>query len=226
MTTCRHAVVFGVLAVSCLVVHLHAEEKDRFSRWEKEIAALEKQDQDRPPPKGGIVFVGSSSIRLWNLAKSFPDLDVINRGFGGSEMADSVHFAPRLVLKHQPRLVVVYAGDNDLAAGKTPEQVSEAFKALVAVIHKELPRARVVFIPIKPSVARWKLIDKIRQANSLVEKVCKQDERLVYVDTFTPMLGEDAKPRAELFAKDGLHLNEKGYALWSSILKPILAEKK
>jgi lysophospholipase L1-like esterase len=141
-------------------------------------------------------------------------------------MADSTHFASRLVVKHEPRLVVVYAGDNDLAAGKTPEQVTEDFKALVAVIHKDLPKTRIVFLPIKPSIARWKLIDKIRQANSLVQKVCEQDDKLTYVDTFTPMLGEDAKPRAELFAKDGLHLNEKGYALWSSILKPILTEKK
>src|SRR5262245_43560052 len=145
-----------------------AQDKQDFSRWEKAIAAFEQQDQEKPPPKSAVIFTGSSSIRGWNLAKSFPGLDVVNRGFGGSQIADSVHFAPRTVLKHQPRMVVLYAGDNDLNAGKSPEQVAADFEAFVQVIHKDLPKTRVAFISIKPSLARWKIVDKVQKANALV----------------------------------------------------------
>jgi lysophospholipase L1-like esterase len=166
--------------------------------------------------------VGSSSIRLWDLPKSFPDLDVINRGFDGSEIADSEHFASRIILKHEPRMVVLYAGDNDIAAGKTPEQVLGDFKAFVKTVLKGLPKTRIAFISIKPSIRRWALVDKIRKANVLIETYCKQGEALLYIDVAKPMLGNDGKPRSELFAKDGLHLNETGYALWAMVLKPHL----
>src|SRR6516164_10408221 len=104
-----------------------AEEKADFSRWEKDIAAFERRDRDKPPPKNAVLFVGSSSIRLWDLPKSFAGVEVINRGFGGSHLADVVHFAPRIVLPYEPRLIVLYAGDNDIAAGKTPERVHADF---------------------------------------------------------------------------------------------------
>jgi lysophospholipase L1-like esterase len=199
-----------------------ADDKPGFARWEKTIAALEQEDKKNPPPKSAIVFVGSSGIRLWDLKKSFPDLEVINRGFGGSQLADSVHFAPRLVTKHAPRLVVLYAGDNDIAFGKTPEQVAADFKALIQAIHKDLPRTKVIFLSIKPSVLRWKLRDKMQKANALIEAECRKDDRLTYVDISKPMLGDDGKPRKELFRSDGLHLNEKGYEMWSSLLRPYL----
>jgi lysophospholipase L1-like esterase len=163
---------------------------------------------------------------MWKLDKSFPGETVLNRGFGGSHLIDSVELAPRLVLKHQPRLVVLYAGDNDLGSGKTPEKVLADFKAFVAVVHKELPKTRIAYISVKPSIARWKLVDKIKQFNALVQAECKSDERLVFLDVFTPMLGEDGKPRPELFIKDGLHMNEKGYEIWAGLVKPIMSTKK
>jgi lysophospholipase L1-like esterase len=201
---------------------VRGEDKRDFSVWEKAIAAFEKQDQQKPPPKDAVLFVGSSSIRRWDLSKSFPELDVINRGFGGSQLADSSHFAPRIVLKYEPRVVVLYAGDNDLAAGKSPEQVQADFQAFVRTVQKGLPKARIIFLSIKPSPLRRGLMDRMRKANALIEADCKKGERLLYVDVFTPMLGDDGKPRRELFINDGLHLNEKGYALWASILKPHL----
>jgi len=212
----------ALVTTSCLVRPVHPQDKPDFSRWERGIAAFEQQDKDKPPPKNAILFVGSSSIRLWNLAKSFPDLDAINRGFGGSHLADSVHFAPRIILKYQPRLIVVYAGDNDIAAGKTPEKVAADFQALVQVVQKDLPKTRIAYIAIKPSLLRWNLRNKMGQTNDLIEAQCKKDERLQYVDVVKPMLGADGKPRPELFAQDGLHLNDKGYELWASILKPYL----
>ena len=207
----------------CAVAPLPAEPpRDDFSRWEKDIAAFERRDRDPPPPKDAVVFVGSSSIRLWDLAKSFPGVATINRGFGGSELADSVHFASRIVTRYEPRLVVVYAGDNDIAAGKTPEQVHAAFRDFVRAVHKDLPKVRILYLSIKPSIARWKLVDRGRKANALIEKTCKEDDRLLYVDVSTPLLGEDGKPRPELFRRDGLHLNDKGYEVWASVLRPYL----
>jgi lysophospholipase L1-like esterase len=197
-------------------------EAPAFARWEKAIADFEERDRKQPPPKNAVLFVGSSSIRLWDLGKSFPGLDAINRGFGGSELADAVHFAPRIVLKYEPRVVVLYAGDNDLAAGKTPEKVFADFQDFVRAVHKALPKAKIIFLPVKPSPRRWPLVGKMRQLNDLVAAYCKRDERLLYVDVATPLLGEDGRPRAELFARDGLHLNERGYALWASILRPHL----
>jgi lysophospholipase L1-like esterase len=211
-----------VLAAGLLVRPGRADDQPKFAKWEKDIAAFEKRDQEKPPPKNGIVFVGSSSIRLWDLAKSFPGVNALNRGFGGSQLVDSVHFASRIVTKYEPRLVVLYAGDNDLAGGKSPEQVLADFQAFVTTVQKESPNTRIVYLSIKGSIARWKLIDKIRQTNVRIEDYCKQDERLRYVDVATPLLGTDGKPRAELFRKDGLHLNDMGYEVWAAAVKPHL----
>jgi lysophospholipase L1-like esterase len=199
-----------------------ADDRASVARWEKAIEAFERQDKEKPPPQHAILFAGSSSIRRWDLPKYFPDMDVINRGFGGSEIADSLHFAPRIILKHRPRIVVFYAGDNDIAAGKNPNRVFADFEAFVKAVHGELPKTRIAFVSIKPSILRWGLWDKMRKANSLIEAYCKQHDRLVYIDVAGPMLGDDGKPRPELFVTDGLHLNDKGYRLWASLIKPQL----
>jgi lysophospholipase L1-like esterase len=220
--TAAHAILLALVGLAAGLAPVSAEDKPDSARWEQAIAAFEKQDGDKPPPKNGFVFVGSSSIRFWDLAKSFPGLDVINRGFGGSQLADSVHFAPRLVLKHEPRLVLLYAGDNDLGFGKSPEQVHADFKEFVKVVHDKLPKTRIAFLSIKPSVLRWKLIDKIRKANALIEAECKADKRLVFIDVGSVLLDDDGKPRKELFLFDGLHLNARGYELWAEVVKPYL----
>lgn len=191
-------------------------------RWEPRIRQYEAADARQSPPKHGIVFLGSSSIVGWDVKEFFPDLPVVARGFGGSHLSCCIHYAPRITLPYEPKVVVVYAGDNDIASGKSPERVRDDFKRLVALIHEKLPKTRIVFIAIKPSLARWKLVDKMREANRLVQRVTEGDERLVYLDIDAPMIGADGKPRAELFRDDGLHLNEKGYRLWSSLLRPHL----
>ncbi len=197
-------------------------EARRFASWEPSIAAFERRDRERPPPENGIVFVGSSSIRLWDLPGSFPGLPVINRGFGGSQLADSVHFARRIVTRYRPRTVVLYAGDNDIAFGKAPEQVSADFRAFVGVVRRELPETKVIYLSIKPSIARWSLVGKMRRANALIEQFCRREPGLVYVDVATPLLDADGKPRRELFRADGLHLNANGYAVWAAVLRPYL----
>lgn len=223
--TCKLLAVaaFSVLALPPGVCpRLRAQAADRSARWEKAIAAFETKDKENPPPHRAVVFVGSSSIRFWDLGKSFPGADVINRGFGGSELADSVHFAPRIVVPYEPRTVVLYAGDNDLAAGKSPEQVAADFREFVKVVHAKLPKTRIVYLSIKPSIARWKIVDKGQKANELIAEQCKADERLTFLDVGTPLLGTDGKPRAELFKSDGLHLNAKGYEIWAGLVKPLL----
>ncbi len=190
--------------------------------YEKQIQAFEESDRTSPPPRDPILFVGSSSIRLWKLDQSFPGLPVLNRGFGGSRIADSVYFCERIVLKYHPRLIVFYAGDNDLAGGETPEKVHADFHAFVAKVHAGLPSTPIVYISIKPSIARWKLIDSVRKANCLIKQWSQSDPLLHFVDIEPTMLGPDGKPRPELFVKDGLHLNARGYALWSEQVAPFL----
>src|SRR5438094_7398035 len=128
---------------------------DQPDRWESAIRAVEEQDRMAPPPPGGNVFVGSSSIRFWKLADSFPDLACVNRGFGGSEMADSARYADRIVTPYKPRVVVLYAGDNDLALGKSPEAVRDDYKQFVAKVRAKLPDVKIVCIAVKPSLQRW-----------------------------------------------------------------------
>jgi lysophospholipase L1-like esterase len=191
-------------------------------RWAKDMAAFEQKDRESQPAPDGIVFVGSSSIRLWDLAQSFPGLPVINRGFGGSQLIDSVNHIDLLVLRHKPRVVVVYAGDNDLAGGKTPEDVVKDFAAFVAKVHAALPASKIAFIGIKPSIQRWALIDKVREANAGIRAVCQKDERLGFVEVDGPMLGWDEQPRKDLMVQDGLHLSPKGYQLWTTLVRPFL----
>ena len=193
--------------------------------WAKEMAAFTEQDQ-KAPAIGGVVFVGSSSIRLWDLAKYFPSLPAINRGFGGSQMIDSVNHADLLVIRHKPRTVIVYAGDNDLAAGKSPEQVSDDFKAFVAKIRSALPETRVAYIGIKPSIQRWAIVAKVRQTNALIRGYCDTDDRLGFIDVDGTMLGWDGKPRKDLFIEDGLHLSPKGYALWTVLVQPFVEDQR
>lgn len=190
-------------------------------KWAKEMAAFEEQDK-KDPAIGGIVFVGSSSIRLWDLSKSFPEMPVLNRGFGGSEIPDSVNHVDLLVIRHKPRTVIFYAGDNDIANKRTPEQVADDYKAFVTKVRAALPDTRIAFIGIKPSIQRWALIDKIRAANALVRKFAETDDHLGYIDVDGPMLGWDEKPRKDLFIADGLHMTPKGYEVWNALVRPFL----
>jgi lysophospholipase L1-like esterase len=193
------------------------------AQWENEIRAFEASDKTNPPPQHALLFVGSSSIRMWKtLAADFPGQPVINRGFGGSQIADSTAFAGRIIVPYKPRMVLLYAGDNDIAAGKSPETVAADYRAFVKKIELELPETRIAFISIKPSLARWKLVDKMREANALVKEFAATDRRQVFIDVFSPMLGPDGEPRRELFAPDGLHMNHQGYAIWAERIRPLL----
>jgi lysophospholipase L1-like esterase len=210
------AIFAGVmLAASTLV----AQQADQ---WERYVAAYDEADKASPPPKHEIVFVGSSTIRRWDVASYFPDLKIINRGIDGTELSDAVKYIDRLVLRHEPRLVVVYAGDNDIGSGKISEQVSVDFERFVRAVHTRLPQTRILYIGIKPSPLRWLQVDRMRLANQVIRSICERDDRLAFLDFDNLMLGWDEKPREELYAEDGLHLSPQGYQLWTAVLRQYL----
>jgi len=197
-----------------------------FAKWEKEVAAYERMDRTNPPPKGGLLFIGSSTIRLWKtLAQDFPNHDVINRGFGGTEIVDSTHFADRLIFPHRPRMIFIRAGGNDLWGGKTAEQVFTDFKEFVAEIHGKLPETEVVFISMSPSIARWKQADKEKAANTMIKEYTAEKPKLKYLETYDMVLGADGKPRPELFVADNLHFNAEGYKLLAERVRPYLPKQ-
>ena len=205
-----------------LIVLVQPSAADPFAKWEKNIAAIEKRLNDHPPRPGGVFFAGSSSIVKWDLKKSFPGQDYVNVGFGGSIIPDSTHFAPRILTSFKPGTIVFYAGDNDIAQNRKPEQVLHDFRAFVEAVRTDNPNCRVLFIAVKPSVARWKRFDEQKKANALVRDFCAKDQRLGYVDVVPLMLRSDGTPDPDLFVKDGLHLSPKGYELWTAAVNKAL----
>lgn len=196
-------------------------KKATVSRWENEISAFEARDKTNAPPSGAILFVGSSTIRKWTtLARDFPGKQVINRGFGGSEIADSTALAERIIFPYAPRMIVLYAGDNDLAAGKSPEKVFADFHAFIKKMHEHLPETRVAFISIKPCPLRWRLKDKVVEVNQKIAAI--RDDKLTFINVYPSMLGADGKPKPELFLADGLHPSAKCYDLWAKLITPYL----
>ena len=189
--------------------------------WNGAIDAFEASDRANPPPQHAVLFIGSSSIEHWkSVAADFPEVKVINRGFGGSELGDSTYFADRIIKPYHPRAIVLYAGDNDLYDGHTPQQVRDDFSAFVSTVRLFEPGVAIAFVSIKPSMARTALLPKIKQANELVREYAATQKNVAYIDTFTPMLGADGQPQPKWFIADGLHMNRTGYELWIGILKP------
>ena len=204
------------------VVAAPAARGQSMDRWEREVAAFEAADRVSAPSKGEIVFVGSSTIRLWDLAASFPDLKTINRGIISSEMSDAVRLVDRIVTPYAPRIVVVYAGDNDIM-GITSEQITINFERFVRAVHSRLPTTRILYIGIKPSLLRWGQVDRMRAANAMIEQFCQRDDRLGFVDVDHALLGWDEKPRPELYVEDGLHLSAAGYQILTALVRPFLS---
>jgi lysophospholipase L1-like esterase len=202
------------------------ETNHNYAKWEKEITAYELQDATNPPAKGSFVFIGSSTIRLWkSLASDYPGLPVVNRGFGGSQIVDSTHFAPRVVFPYAPRMVFLRAGGNDLWAGKSPEQVAADFKEFAETVHAQLPAAEIIFISQSPSLARWKQLDKEKTLNTLAADYVRGKSWLKYIETYDLVLGADGLPRAELFVADKLHFNAAGYQLLAARVRPYLPKE-
>lgn len=196
------------------------------AKWQKELNAFDAADRERLPAAGGVLFVGSSTIRMWpHIAQDFPQQPVvINRGFGGSTMEDASLFVQDLVVRYKPRLVLVYAGDNDLAENRTPMQVLESFARFANTVRTELPDTRIAYISIKPSPSREKLMAQMRETNNAIAAYLRRMPNTEFIDVYTPMLGTDGRPRPELFRADQLHMTDEGYRLWQSLIASHLAE--
>jgi len=192
------------------------------ARWTDALADFDAADRAAPPRTGEVVFIGSSTIAGWDVANAFPGSRVINRGVWGSTLTDIVRRLDRLVIPYAPRLLVVYAGENDINAGMTSEQVAVEFERLVAYVHTALPRTRILYVGIKPTPARWLQVHRMRAANDIIREFCAHDDRLAFLEVDGVMLGWDEHPRKELFVDDGLHLSKDGYTLWSMLVRPFL----
>jgi len=221
----KHVVLWALLAAATLCYAEGDGPADPDpNRFAKDIDSFAAWDSKNAVPAKPILFVGSSSIRMWRTHDSFPDLPVINRGFGGSHISDVIHFAERIVLPYKAKTIVFYAGDNDVAGGKSAERLLADFRRFVALVHNDLPHTRIVFITIKPSGSRWSLWPEMNRANGLIRDFSQKDKRLFFADLARPLLTADGAPDKDMFLKDRLHLNARGYAVWTRALAPVLRQ--
>ncbi|UFH56113.1 GDSL-type esterase/lipase family protein [Spirosoma sp. KNUC1025] len=191
--------------------------------FENEIRAFEKADSTSPPPRNAIVFTGSSSIRLWeNLSEYFPNKTILNRGFGGSKLPDVLRYADRIIIPYQPKQIVLYAGENDVAAGQTGQQTYESFVALFEHVRQKLPNVPFTFISLKPSPSRRKVFPEMDKANQLINDYLRKQRNTEFVDIRPVMLTPGGQPVPELFKSDSLHMLPAGYQRWASVLRPYL----
>jgi len=208
---------------------LYQAKREDPERWEKEISAIESQ-YSTFKPTGRIVFLGSSSVRLWEtLEKDMAPFDVLNHGFGGSKVVDSTYYLNRLVYPFKPKALVMFTGTNDINGikgnSKSGEQVFFSVVNLVETYHEMYPKVPLFYISITPTPSRWTVWKDADTANQLITKYAEKNPYLTFIDTTDAFLGTSGKPMKKLYSKDQLHLNEDGYALWASIIKPVLEEK-
>lgn len=203
------------------------EEKtiwDPETKWAGAVAEFAKKDAENPPPEGAVVFYGSSSMRMWELERHFSKRTVVNRGFGGSTTPDAVHFAERWVVPLKPSCILLYEGDNDIKNGHSADEVVANFRALMKIFESKLPGTPVIYVPIKPSIARFTMWPEMVKANRQIEALAAERDDLHYADIVTPMLDFNGLPKSFLFMADGLHLNDVGYTVWTAVIEPMLAD--
>ena len=213
----------GALIIQLLVFNAYAQDDDK---WAGEIDAFSKLDSISAPPASGLVlFTGSSSIRMWqNPQSDFNNDKIINRGFGGSQIIDLIENFDQIIFKYKPERIVIYAGDNDVAAGKSADQVYGDFCTLYGMVKAKLPHSKLIYIAIKPSLARWYLWTEMLQANTKINGFLADKENAWFVDIYSPMIGLDGKPDNKYFIDDGLHMTKAGYELWTAVLSPYLVK--
>jgi lysophospholipase L1-like esterase len=187
------------------------------------MAEFARIDASSPSSDGSVLFVGSSSIRLWKtLEEDFPGVSPVNRGFGGSHISDSIVHFDRLVAPHNPRMIVLYAGTNDIASGKSPEEVAADFREFCTIVHKAKPGAEIAFISLQFAPSRWHLREKMAVTNAYITAYCAADPRKMFVDSNAVTMTPEGQPRPELYVDDQLHMNAAGYAVWTRLLRPVV----
>jgi len=198
-------------------------QKPISDRFEGEIQKFEALDKENDFTKNGIVFTGSSSIRMWStLEKDMEGLPVLNRGFGGATNPEVIHFAPRYLFQHQPQIIVYYSGENDISEGAKPAAVLATFQQFLKLVKANSPNTKIVYISMKPSVSRWHLWDKFVQGEVLMKTFIDNRKDIEYMDSSLSMLDENGEVKTDIFIEDNLHMNAKGYEGWTNQLLPIL----
>jgi lysophospholipase L1-like esterase len=192
-----------------------------YAKWEKSIAAFEAADKAKPPVKGSVLFVGSSTIVRWkSLAQDFPELPVLNRGFGGNQIKDSTHYAERMIFPYEPRMIVLRAGGNDINAGWPAADVFADFKAFVAKVRARLPQVPILYLGLSPTIKRWDQVAEGNKLNDLIANYCKSDPLTRIAEMRELTLDASGQPIPSLFVEDRLHLSVEGYKLLTSKVRP------
>ena len=209
-----------------LLLSVSAEKQVEYRsplKFEKDIKKFEEADKKSLPPEGAVLVTGSSSVRMWHgrIKKDLAPLTVIPRGFGGSNMNDLYYFSDRIVLKYKPRAVVIYEGDNDISQKISPEKIKSKFLELKAKLEKANKDIRIYIISVKPSIKRLAMWPEMARTNKMMKEFCEANSNCYFIDTAAVLL-KDGKPRDDIFIKDNLHLNQKGYDLWADAVKKVL----
>lgn len=218
----------AILAMTLLVPALAVEPATGAKpapdpkRFAPEIDAFKQWDRKNAWPTDAILFAGSSSIRMWPTRESFPNLPVINRGFGGAEIPDMLHYYENVIKPYAPRVIVFYCGDNDIAEGRSVKQLVADFTTFLQRVRNDFPRTHVIYLPAKPSIARWNLWPQMHEANDQIKAMADGDALLTFAKTDVVLLGEDGEPQKQLFMNDGLHLNDAGYEKWTHVVAPLI----
>src|SRR6218665_528520 len=218
--------IFGhLLVVVCLLVSAASLKARPFAQ---EIAAFKKQDSLQFPAANQILLIGSSSFTKWkDVQDYFPSYPILNRGFGGSQLPDQVRYVNDIVFPYQPKQIIIYCGENDMASGDsvTADVVLRRFKELFYVIRAKLPKVPVAFISMKPSPSRQLIQPKVVEGNAKIRAFLKKQKRTAFIDVYKDMINDEGKPMADLFVEDNLHMNKKGYVIWQKLMEPYLLKK-
>lgn len=217
--------VLILLKIFCLLFLFAPISRAQDVPFYNEIIEFKQADSIQWPAPNAILFIGSSSIRMWkDIHKDFPGKTIINRGFGGSSTPHVIQYADEIIFPYNPKQIVIYVGENDIAStpAVTPVEVANRIDSLVGLIRTKLPDVPIVFISIKPSISRLALMPQMKEANKIICKRLSNQKNIVFVDVFSKMLDENGKPMKDIFLADNLHMNAKGYAIWKKALEPAL----
>lgn len=198
---------------------------DENLRFEKEIQAFEEQDKENGIDKREILFVGSSSIRMWTtLSEDMQPYKVLNRGFGGATTAEVLQYYNRIIKPYKPKTIVIYVGENDISEGDKPEETVSKNNLLFNRIQEDFKRSKIIYISMKPSISRWHLWEDYKKGNAKIRKICEANDRLFYLESADVMLNDDGSIKKDIFIEDGLHMNAKGYEDWTKMVRNLIKE--
>ncbi len=220
------AVLTLLLLFACILVFGQTKSNPDPTRFQAEIDAFQHWDSKNATPADPVLFIGSSSIRMWKTHDAFPDQPVVNRGFGGAEISDMLYYYDQIAKHYNPDIIVFYCGDNDISGGKKADQVFNDFLTFKDSVLADFPQVEFIYLPAKPSSSRWSIYPEMKKFNTLVKEFCGSRDHFHYLDTASPLLGKNGNPDNALFQKDLLHLNDKGYAIWNKLLAPLLDQLK